>query len=190
MSTLGVFIQHCPINIIFNINCFKYVICEKHLSLIPNTVLRKHFSIYKLQFGKWRLWMGVFYLFIFRQGGREGERQGDKDQCMVAFRTPHTLGTWPATQACALTGSRTNNTLVLRLALSPLSHTSQGHTWHFLMNTSFLWKGSSWAEMFFTYDQGQNNCKGWRHVSSAQGLVRDPAQQGGRSWDEGGEMGP
>ena len=35
-------------------------------------------------------------------------------------------GTWPATQACALTGNRTRDPLVLRLVLSPLSHTSQG----------------------------------------------------------------
>ena len=34
-------------------------------------------------------------------------------------------GTWPATQACALTGNSTGDPLVRRLALSPLSHTSQ-----------------------------------------------------------------
>ena len=27
-----------------------------------------------------------FYLFIFRQRGREGEREGEKYQCVVAFR--------------------------------------------------------------------------------------------------------
>ena len=36
------------------------------------------------------------------------------------------LGTWPTTQAYALTGSRTDNPLVLRPVLSPLSYTSQG----------------------------------------------------------------
>ena len=36
------------------------------------------------------------------------------------------LGTWPATQACVLTGNRTDNPLVHRPALNPLSHTSQG----------------------------------------------------------------
>ena len=35
-------------------------------------------------------------------------------------------GAWPATQACALTGNQTSNSLVHRLALNPLSHTSQG----------------------------------------------------------------
>ena len=36
------------------------------------------------------------------------------------------LGTWPATQACALTGNQTGNPLVCSLALYPLSCTSQG----------------------------------------------------------------
>ena len=36
------------------------------------------------------------------------------------------LGTWPATQACALTGNRTCNLSVCRPALNPLSHTIQG----------------------------------------------------------------
>ena len=35
------------------------------------------------------------------------------------------LETWPATQACALTGNRTSDLLVQRPSLSPLSHTSQ-----------------------------------------------------------------
>ena len=40
---------------------------------------------------------------------------------------PHPqLGTWPATQACALTGNRTGDLFVHRLGLNPLSHTSQG----------------------------------------------------------------
>ena len=44
---------------------------------------------------------------------------------MVASRTP-LLATWPATQACALTGNGTGDPLVHRLVLNPLSHTSQG----------------------------------------------------------------
>ena len=36
------------------------------------------------------------------------------------------LGTWPATQACALTGNQIGELLVHRLALNSLSHTSQG----------------------------------------------------------------
>ena len=36
------------------------------------------------------------------------------------------LGTWPATQARALTGSQNGDPLVRSLVLNPLSHTSQG----------------------------------------------------------------
>ena len=38
------------------------------------------------------------------------------------------LGTWSANQACTLTGNRTDNPLVLRLVLNPLSNTSQGRS--------------------------------------------------------------
>ena len=38
------------------------------------------------------------------------------------------LGTWPTTQACALTGNRTIDLLESRLALNPLNHTNQGCT--------------------------------------------------------------
>ena len=36
------------------------------------------------------------------------------------------LGTWPATQVCALTGNWTSNPYICRVGLSPLSHTIQG----------------------------------------------------------------
>ena len=38
-----------------------------------------------------------FYLFIFRQRGKEGEREGEKHKCVVALVRP-LLGTWPATR--------------------------------------------------------------------------------------------
>ena len=68
----------------------------------------------------------LFYLlFRERERGREGEREGEKHQCVVASHT-FPWGTWPATQACDLTGNRTSNPLVHRPVLNPLSHTSQG----------------------------------------------------------------
>ena len=46
------------------------------------------------------------YLFLEREEkGREGEREGEKHQSVVASHAPHNQGTWPATQACALTGN-------------------------------------------------------------------------------------
>ena len=43
-------------------------------------------------------------LFIFSQMGRVGEREGEKHQYVVVSHNP-LLGTWPTTQACALTGN-------------------------------------------------------------------------------------
>ena len=45
------------------------------------------------------------------------------------------LGIWLETQACALTGNRTRDSLVCRQTLNPLSHTSQ-ETFKFLLNLS------------------------------------------------------
>ena len=33
---------------------------------------------------------GFIYLFIFRKSGREGEREGEKHQCVVAYHAPPT----------------------------------------------------------------------------------------------------
>ena len=64
------------------------------------------------------------FLFIFRERGKEGERERNIN-VWVPFTRP-LLRTWPATQACALTGNRTQDPLVYRPALNPLSYTSQG----------------------------------------------------------------
>ena len=89
------------------------------------------------------------YLFIFREGeGREKERERN-----INVRLPlmcPLLGTWPATQACALTGNRTGDPLVCRLPLKPLSHTSQGEKIYFTYFThtytfaKFLWNKEIW----------------------------------------------
>ena len=63
------------------------------------------------------------YLFIFRQRGKGG-REGNISVWLPLMRP--LLGTWPTTQACALTGNRTGDPLVCRPALNPLGHTSQG----------------------------------------------------------------
>ncbi|KAF6094981.1 hypothetical protein HJG60_012021 [Phyllostomus discolor] len=66
------------------------------------------------------------YLFLERGEGKEKERERN---ISVWLPLAHPLlGTWPATQACALTGNQTNDPLVHRLAFYPLSHTSQGMT--------------------------------------------------------------
>ena len=73
------------------------------------------------------------YLFIFRERGREGGREGKKQQCArntligCLSYTPN-WGTWPTTLGCAVTGNQTCSLSVCRPALSPLSYTSQGRS--------------------------------------------------------------
>ena len=64
------------------------------------------------------------FIYLFLERGREGQRKGEKHQCMVASHVPPT-GTWPATQKCALTGNLTGDPLVQRSVLNLLSHISQ-----------------------------------------------------------------
>ena len=62
---------------------------------------------------------------MVRERGKEGERVGEKHQCVVASLVPPT-GDLARNPGCALTRNQTGNPLVHRLALNPLSHTSQG----------------------------------------------------------------
>ena len=64
------------------------------------------------------------YWFLERGGGREKERDRNISVWLPLMRP--LLGTWHATQAGALTRNWTRDPLVHRLALNPLSHTSQG----------------------------------------------------------------
>ena len=66
----------------------------------------------------------ILFIFIEGKGGRKRERS-------ITVWLPLTcpaLGTWPATQACALTRNRTGDPLVGTLAFNPLSHTSHGYS--------------------------------------------------------------
>ena len=65
-----------------------------------------------------------FYLFSFRGEGREKERERNINVWFPLMGP--LMGTWPATQACAVTRNRTRYPWVRRPALNPLSHTSQG----------------------------------------------------------------
>ena len=65
------------------------------------------------------------FIYLFLERGEEGEREGNIN-VWLPLVCP-LLGTWPATQACALTGNQTSDPSVCKLALNPLSHTSQGN---------------------------------------------------------------
>ena len=58
-------------------------------------------------------------IYLLLERGREGEREGEKHRCVVASLAA-------PTPQCTCPGSPTSDPSVHRLALSPLSHTSQG----------------------------------------------------------------
>ena len=85
------------------------------------------------------------YLFLERGERREKERERKID---VYLPLAHPLlGTWPTTQACALTGNQTGDPLVLRPTLNPLSHTSQGKNNYVLFVYLFAF---TWEDYKFT----------------------------------------
>ena len=63
---------------------------------------------------------------IYFQRGERREEEGERNINVWLSLAQPLLGTWPATQARALTRNRTSDPLVCRPALNPLSHTSQG----------------------------------------------------------------
>ena len=65
-------------------------------------------------------------LFIYFERGEGREKERERNINVWLPLTCPLLGTWPTTQACVLSGNWTGNPLVLRLALNPLSHKSQG----------------------------------------------------------------
>ena len=65
------------------------------------------------------------YSFVENREGREKEKDRNINVWLSLMHP--LLGTRPATQACVLSGHRTNDPLVHRPALNPLSHTSQGY---------------------------------------------------------------
>ena len=81
-----------------------------------------------------------FYLFFFKDFIylllERGKGERERETAIGCLLRPQ-LGTWPATQACALTGNHTGDLSVCRWALSPLSHTSPGYSFYFLSNSRY-----------------------------------------------------
>ena len=76
-------------------------------------------------------------IIYFQRGGGRAKEKGRNINVWLPLMHP-LLRTWLETQACALTGNGTSNPLVGRLALNPLSHTSQGRT-QLLRFKNFTW---------------------------------------------------
>ena len=65
------------------------------------------------------------FIYLFLETGREGKRGGEKHHCVVASHTPPT-GDLACNPGMCPDGNQTGDPSILRLALNPLSHSSQG----------------------------------------------------------------
>ena len=83
------------------------------------------------------IFLKILFIHFYRGEGREKERERNINVWLPLERPQP--GTWPATQACAMTGNRTGEPLVHRLVLNPLSHTSQDRTFFFLLKINLHW---------------------------------------------------
>ena len=82
----------------------------------------------------------IYYLFLERGEGREKERERNIN-VWLPLACP-LLGTWPTTQAYALTGNQTVDPLIHKLVLNPLSHTSQGMIFFLIigvLSSNIIW---------------------------------------------------
>ena len=94
----------------------RYSVGEPRVNIIVGTNdLESFYYFLKILF---------IYLFLDWGEGKEKERERSISVWLPLTRSP--LGTWPTTQACALTGNWTSDSLVRRPALNPLSYISQG----------------------------------------------------------------
>ena len=126
------------------------------------------------------------YLFLERGKEREKEREREKHWCVRYIDqlplAPSQLGTWPATQACALTGHRTGDLSFPRPALNPLSHTSQGKK---RVSSKWNWR---WSVRVQTQHLLRSMTI-WVKIQLTLRLRTDSNQKGGvgGSWGEKGE---
>ena len=73
-----------------------------------------------------KLFLKILFIYFFRERGKEREREERNINVWLLLPRP-LYGTWPATQARALIGNPSGDSLVHRPALNPLSYTSQGY---------------------------------------------------------------
>ena len=76
-------------------------------------------------------------MYLFLERGEEKENEGERNINMWLPLAHPLLGTWPATQACALTGNLSSDPLVHRPVLNLLSYTCQGYLFIYFFSFKF-----------------------------------------------------
>ena len=105
----------------------KSVISDVDNTLVEYSRVNYHIIIYTM-FQIFKFFFFFLRFYFFSEG-----KEGRKHQCVVVSHMLPPLETRPATQAWAPTGIWTSDPLLHRPAPNPLSHTSQGQIFKFLM---------------------------------------------------------
>ena len=81
---------------------------------------------YLICIGLFNLLKKILFIYLFLEGEDRKEKERERNFNVWLPLAHPLLGTWSATQACALTGNLTGDPLDQGPALNPLSHTCQG----------------------------------------------------------------
>ena len=80
----------------------------------------------------------ILFMYFYREGKGRRKRQRETSMCGCLSHAPPPLGTWPATQAYALTRNQISYPPACRPVLNPLIHTSQGTFTLFDQGTEYI----------------------------------------------------
>ena len=75
----------------------------------------------------WKFYFIIIIIILFLEREEEKEKERDRNINVWLPLSHPILRTWTSTQACVLTRNQTGDPTGRRLALNPLSHTSQGN---------------------------------------------------------------
>ena len=84
------------------------------LSWNANVVTRAPPAFLAMEWGFFAFFFFKDFIYLFPERGEVGEEERERNINVWLPRVHSQLGTWPATQACALTGNRTGDTLLHR----------------------------------------------------------------------------
>ena len=107
------------------------------------------------------------FIYLLLERGEGREREGEKDWCgretlITCFSHTPKLGTWLATQACALTRNGTSDLSVCRMTPIPLSNSSQGRTLILKAVLVLKYLKLELLALFGLCPWEDNGSKGWR----------------------------
>ena len=127
---------------------------------------RTPFSYKKWLIILWELWWQqvgkvgpleyfLIFIYLFLERGERMEKERERNINVWLHLACLPLGTWPATQACALTGNWTGNPLVCEPSFNPLSHTKQGIFLNIYSNKKKCKSGSHlWKNLHLLFQVG------------------------------------